>query len=61
VGMCTNLCKMPSQIFVKESLGMPLNMVPSKNPHLPASTYLLISIDQITYACFPSALIFIIS
>ncbi|KAF8388145.1 hypothetical protein HHK36_026811 [Tetracentron sinense] len=30
VGMCTNLCKMPSQKFIKDSLGMPLNMVPSK-------------------------------
>ncbi|XP_062148989.1 beta-carotene isomerase D27, chloroplastic [Alnus glutinosa] len=29
VGMCTNLCKMPSQIFVKDSLGMPVNMVPN--------------------------------
>ncbi|KAJ1385531.1 hypothetical protein SESBI_41596 [Sesbania bispinosa] len=29
VGMCTNLCKMPSQSFIKESLGMPVNMVPN--------------------------------
>ncbi|XAR58589.1 Beta-carotene isomerase [Bertholletia excelsa] len=29
VGMCTNLCKMPSQTFIKHSLGMPLNMVPN--------------------------------
>ncbi|XP_073129346.1 beta-carotene isomerase D27, chloroplastic-like [Henckelia pumila] len=29
VGMCTNLCKMPSQAFIKESLGMPINMVPN--------------------------------
>ncbi|KAK1587210.1 hypothetical protein Q3G72_010634 [Acer saccharum] len=29
VGMCTNLCKMPSQTFVKNSLGMPVNMVPN--------------------------------
>ncbi|CAI9107738.1 OLC1v1007173C1 [Oldenlandia corymbosa var. corymbosa] len=29
VGMCTNLCKMPSQVFIKDSLGMPLNMVPN--------------------------------
>ncbi|KAG6430325.1 hypothetical protein SASPL_108390 [Salvia splendens] len=30
VGMCTNLCKMPSQSFIKDSLGMPITMVPSK-------------------------------
>ncbi|KAA3459315.1 beta-carotene isomerase D27, chloroplastic-like [Gossypium australe] len=29
VGMCINLCKMPSQAFIKDSLGMPLNMVPN--------------------------------
>ncbi|KAL6564412.1 Beta-carotene isomerase d27 [Orobanche minor] len=29
VGMCTNLCKMPSQEFIKENLGIPLNMVPN--------------------------------
>uniref|UniRef100_A0A7N0U0V8 Beta-carotene isomerase D27-like C-terminal domain-containing protein n=1 Tax=Kalanchoe fedtschenkoi TaxID=63787 RepID=A0A7N0U0V8_KALFE len=29
VGMCTNLCKFPSQAFIKDSLGMPVNMVPS--------------------------------
>ncbi|KAL5860156.1 hypothetical protein ACOSQ3_001450 [Xanthoceras sorbifolium] len=29
VGMCTNLCKMPSQTFIKNSLGMPVNMVPN--------------------------------
>ncbi|XP_071920208.1 beta-carotene isomerase D27, chloroplastic-like isoform X2 [Coffea arabica] len=29
VGMCTNLCKMSSQEFIKDSLGMPLNMVPN--------------------------------
>ncbi|KAK7260781.1 hypothetical protein RIF29_27079 [Crotalaria pallida] len=29
VGLCINLCKMPSQSFVKDSLGMPLNMVPN--------------------------------
>ncbi|XP_057965450.1 beta-carotene isomerase D27, chloroplastic-like [Malania oleifera] len=29
VGMCVNLCKMPSQRFIKESLGMPVNMVPN--------------------------------
>ncbi|XP_061369092.1 beta-carotene isomerase D27, chloroplastic-like isoform X2 [Gastrolobium bilobum] len=28
-GMCINLCKMPSQSFIKDSLGMPLNMVPN--------------------------------
>ncbi|KAK4482300.1 hypothetical protein RD792_009453 [Penstemon davidsonii] len=28
-GMCTNLCKMPSQMFIKEYLGMPINMVPN--------------------------------
>ncbi|KAG6776382.1 hypothetical protein POTOM_019888 [Populus tomentosa] len=31
VGMCTNLCKIPSQTFIKHSLGMPVDMVPSKN------------------------------
>lgn len=30
VGMCINICKMPSQSFIKDSLGMPVNMVPSK-------------------------------
>ncbi|KAJ7972729.1 beta-carotene isomerase D27, chloroplastic-like [Quillaja saponaria] len=29
VGMCTNLCKMPSQSFIKDSLGVPVNMVPN--------------------------------
>ncbi|XP_026663993.1 beta-carotene isomerase D27, chloroplastic-like [Phoenix dactylifera] len=29
VGMCTNLCKIPSQRFIKDSLGMPINMVPN--------------------------------
>ncbi|MCL7033090.1 hypothetical protein MKW94_012611 [Papaver nudicaule] len=29
VGMCVNLCKMPSQKFIKDSLGMPVNMVPN--------------------------------
>ncbi|KAE8730663.1 Beta-carotene isomerase D27 [Hibiscus syriacus] len=29
VGMCINLCKMPSQVFIKDSLGMPVNMVPN--------------------------------
>ncbi|KAE9589181.1 putative beta-carotene isomerase [Lupinus albus] len=28
-GMCINLCKMPSQSFIKDSLGMPVNMVPN--------------------------------
>ncbi|XP_076914787.1 beta-carotene isomerase D27, chloroplastic-like [Bidens hawaiensis] len=28
-GMCTNLCKIPSQEFVKTSFGMPMNMVPN--------------------------------
>ncbi|KAJ9172023.1 hypothetical protein P3X46_015313 [Hevea brasiliensis] len=28
-GMCTNLCKVPSQTFIKHSLGMPVNMVPN--------------------------------
>ncbi|XP_020971183.1 beta-carotene isomerase D27, chloroplastic-like [Arachis ipaensis] len=28
VGMCINLCKMPSQSFIKDSFGMPVNMVP---------------------------------
>ncbi|KAK4382709.1 Beta-carotene isomerase D27, chloroplastic [Sesamum angolense] len=27
--MCTNLCKMPSQAFIKDSLGVPINMVPN--------------------------------
>ncbi|XVE73036.1 hypothetical protein DITRI_Ditri11bG0085800 [Diplodiscus trichospermus] len=29
VGMCINLCKMPSQAFIKDSMGMPVNMVPN--------------------------------
>ncbi|KAL5702157.1 beta-carotene isomerase [Ranunculus cassubicifolius] len=29
VGMCTNLCKMPSQKFIKDSLGMPFYMKPN--------------------------------
>ncbi|KAK2657068.1 hypothetical protein Ddye_010120 [Dipteronia dyeriana] len=29
IGMCTNLCKMPSQTFIKNSLGLPVNMVPN--------------------------------
>ncbi|ESW16672.1 hypothetical protein PHAVU_007G175900 [Phaseolus vulgaris] len=29
VGMCINLCKLPTQSFVKGSLGMPVNMVPN--------------------------------
>lgn len=29
VGMCTNLCKIPSQEFIKEKFGMPLTMVPN--------------------------------
>ncbi|KAI9180643.1 hypothetical protein LWI28_006882 [Acer negundo] len=29
IGMCTNLCKMPSQTFIKNTLGMPVNMVPN--------------------------------
>lgn len=30
VGMCTNLCKVPSEKFIWDSLGMPVYMVPSK-------------------------------
>ncbi|XP_059625936.1 beta-carotene isomerase D27, chloroplastic [Cornus florida] len=29
VGMCINLCKIPSQKFINDSLGMPVNMVPN--------------------------------
>ncbi|KAL3603567.1 hypothetical protein D5086_004426 [Populus alba] len=29
IGMCTNLCKVPSQTFIKHSFGMPVNMVPN--------------------------------
>ncbi|OWM75212.1 hypothetical protein CDL15_Pgr023733 [Punica granatum] len=29
VGMCLNLCKVPSQTFIKDSLGMPVDMVPN--------------------------------
>ncbi|KAK4560239.1 hypothetical protein RGQ29_009137 [Quercus rubra] len=29
VGMCTNLCKIPSQTFIKDSFGIPVNMVPN--------------------------------
>ncbi|KAJ6352352.1 hypothetical protein OIU76_001550 [Salix suchowensis] len=28
-GMCTNLCKIPSQTFIMHSLGMPVDMVPN--------------------------------
>ncbi|KFK42667.1 hypothetical protein AALP_AA1G024100 [Arabis alpina] len=31
VGMCTHLCKIPSQIFIKDSLGMPIYMMPDFN------------------------------
>ncbi|CAN1270862.1 Beta-carotene isomerase D27, chloroplastic [Linum perenne] len=33
VGMCSNLCKVPSQTFIQASLGLPVNMVPSKFLH----------------------------
>ncbi|KAK6164597.1 hypothetical protein DH2020_001461 [Rehmannia glutinosa] len=33
VGMCTNLCKMPSQEFIKDTLGTPVSMVPSKQSY----------------------------
>ncbi|KAL4558729.1 hypothetical protein LXL04_036931 [Taraxacum kok-saghyz] len=29
VGMCTNLCKMPTQEFIKKKFGIPVNMVPN--------------------------------
>ncbi|XP_041009002.1 beta-carotene isomerase D27, chloroplastic-like [Juglans microcarpa x Juglans regia] len=29
VGLCVNLCKMPSQTFIKDSFGIPVNMVPN--------------------------------
>ncbi|KAK9075332.1 hypothetical protein SSX86_003655 [Deinandra increscens subsp. villosa] len=29
VGMCTNLCKMPTQEFMKKNFGIPVNMVPN--------------------------------
>ncbi|KAK9139563.1 hypothetical protein Scep_009244 [Stephania cephalantha] len=29
VGMCVNMCKMPSQKFIHNSFGMPVNMVPN--------------------------------
>ncbi|KAI3678875.1 hypothetical protein L6452_38179 [Arctium lappa] len=29
IGMCTNLCKMPSQEFMKNNFGTPVNMVPN--------------------------------
>ncbi|KAG4981916.1 hypothetical protein JHK87_026665 [Glycine soja] len=29
VGMCINLCKLPSQSFIKDSLGISVNMVPN--------------------------------
>ncbi|URD87457.1 Stem-specific protein TSJT1 [Musa troglodytarum] len=29
VGMCTNLCKVPSQKFIQDSLGVPVYMVPN--------------------------------
>ncbi|XP_010481514.1 PREDICTED: beta-carotene isomerase D27, chloroplastic-like [Camelina sativa] len=31
VGMCTHICKIPSQIFMKNSLGMPIYMEPDFN------------------------------
>ncbi|XP_071717479.1 beta-carotene isomerase D27, chloroplastic-like [Rutidosis leptorrhynchoides] len=29
IGMCTNLCKMPTQEFIHKNLGTPVNMVPN--------------------------------
>lgn len=29
VGMCVNMCKLPTQSFIKNTLGMPVNMVPN--------------------------------
>ncbi|KAL9239704.1 hypothetical protein vseg_014001 [Gypsophila vaccaria] len=29
VGMCTNLCKFPSQKFIKDTLGVPITMLPN--------------------------------
>ncbi|CAN0898237.1 Beta-carotene isomerase D27, chloroplastic [Linum grandiflorum] len=29
VGMCSNLCKVPSQTFIQASFGLPVNMVPN--------------------------------
>ncbi|KAG2713504.1 hypothetical protein I3843_04G169800 [Carya illinoinensis] len=29
VGLCVNLCKMPSQTFINDSFGIPVNMVPN--------------------------------
>ncbi|GAB2282317.1 Beta-carotene isomerase d27 [Dionaea muscipula] len=29
VGMCINQCKFPTQIFLKDALGMPVNMIPN--------------------------------
>ncbi|XP_021841510.2 beta-carotene isomerase D27, chloroplastic [Spinacia oleracea] len=29
VGMCTNLCKFPTQTFIKDSLGMPVTLIPN--------------------------------
>ncbi|GAB2248485.1 hypothetical protein Droror1_Dr00008367, partial [Drosera rotundifolia] len=29
IGMCINQCKFPTQTFLKESLGMPVNMIPN--------------------------------
>ncbi|XP_023534253.1 beta-carotene isomerase D27, chloroplastic-like isoform X1 [Cucurbita pepo subsp. pepo] len=29
VGMCINLCKFPTQDFIKDSLGMPVSMIPN--------------------------------
>ncbi|ERM93960.1 hypothetical protein AMTR_s00264p00017830, partial [Amborella trichopoda] len=28
-GMCVNMCKLPSQKFLKDSFGIPVNMVPN--------------------------------
>nr|KAJ0184596.1 hypothetical protein LSAT_V11C900458430 [Lactuca sativa] len=29
IGMCTNLCKIPTQEFIKKNFGTPVNMVPN--------------------------------
>lgn len=53
VGMCTNLCKMPSQLFIKDTLGISVNMVPSKYKLIPNTNthYSKISIMLLCLVC----------
>lgn len=33
VGMCVNMCKIPTQDFFTNEFGLPLTMMPSMSPH----------------------------